>query len=165
MTRITGAEGVLNAFEAPVQKGPPASKIEPKTCKIWSIVSIVHVVVPSGVPESWEAKAKTWRASSRGKFWRENAADWYTSLAARGRIAAAMRAARSTRKVVAGVQKKPKSRASRCIWSSLTCYEVACGFFVGISGFVAGTSLASERRDALRGCTTALPAKRACEVT
>ena len=63
-------------MEAPVQYGPAASKIEPKTCEVWSMLSSRHVVVPEGVPKSWDARAKVSRASSSGKFGRENAADW-----------------------------------------------------------------------------------------
>lgn len=75
MTRHTGSEAVLNALDAPEQQGAASCQMEPNTRAVWCMLTTVHVVVPAGVCESWEARAKVQRASSSGKFGREKAAD------------------------------------------------------------------------------------------
>ena len=160
MTRTTGSEAVLSTFEAPEHDGPASRKIELNTCKVWSMVVIVHVVVPAGVDESCVAKAKICRASSSGKFAREIAAHWYTMLPLRWRIDAPMAVARFTMYVADGVQKNPNSRASACILSSWICCEVTLGLIVVTAGITARVGSEFRRRDVLRGCTVSWSVRR-----
>ena len=131
ITRLTGSEGALNAFDAPEQKSGPFSKMEPNTDCTLPIVSTRHVVVPSGVVKSMVARAKVCIASSCGKPSMERATVCYTNFPPGVTIDDAMRVDKMVRNCSLGRQKKSSSRASACILSSLRRLEVTISLGVG----------------------------------
>ena len=104
------------------------------------------------------ARAKVCMASSSGKPSMERATVWYTKFPPRVTIDDAMRVDKMVRNCSLGRQKKPSSRASACILSSLRRLEVTIFLGVGAGDWITESGLAVARRDVFRAWALGCPA-------